>query len=180
MVVHVNSGNARAAEFLRKAEHSSTLVSPLALLPRHRTVHARSRERPRVHHPHLLAILRAACRLRGHVIAFLYGAGLFALDAILVLGGSVLAIVFLVLAARATGARLVMPCLLGCAFALFATFSGCGCRRLDNACEAALHALRGPTEDEAPPPIKLPARPTSIPLRTPWPPASPGARSTPR
>jgi hypothetical protein len=104
------------------------------------------------------------------VIAFLYGAGLFVLDAILVLGGLVLAVVFLVLAARATGARLVMPCVLGCAFALFATFSGCGCPRLDNACEAALHALRGPTEEEQRPPINLQSRPVSIPLRTPWPP----------
>jgi hypothetical protein len=114
------------------------------------------------------------------VIAFLYGAALFVLDAILVLGGAVLAIVFLVLAARATGARLVLSCVLGCAFALFATFSGCGCRRLDRACEAALHALRAPTEDEPRPPITLPARPASIPLRTPWPPASLGARSAPR
>jgi hypothetical protein len=112
------------------------------------------------------------------VIAFLYGAGLFALDAILVLGGAVLAIVFLVLAARATGVRLVMSCVLGCAFALFATFSGCGCRRLDGACEAALHALRGPTEDEPRPPIKLPAQTTSIPLRTPWPPATLVPRSS--
>jgi hypothetical protein len=127
-----------------------------------------------------LGILCAGAAGRHAVIAFLYGAGLFALDAILVLGGSVLAIVFLVLAARATGVRLVMPCVLGCAFAVLATFSGCGCRRLDDACEAALHALRGPTEEEPRAPIKLPAGPTSIPLRTPWPPPSLGARNAPR
>jgi hypothetical protein len=106
-------------------------------------------------------------------MALLYAAGLFALDALLVVGGVVLAFAFVALAARASGldgARLVLPCVIGCGLALAGSVSGCGCRRVDRAYDAAFHALRGPTEDEQRPALLPPAQPAAMPLHTPWPP----------
>jgi hypothetical protein len=112
----------------------------------------------------------------------LYALGLLALDAVLVIGGLVLAVVFLVLAVRASGLEasgVLVGCLAAVAVAVTAMVSGCGCRRFDRAVEGALHAVRGPSEGDVEK-VHIPARPPAIPLRTPWPPASPTSWRSPR